>query len=195
MLIRHRKARIRLLQTLDGILFGGSLCFAYWLRHAFPLWNLHELEPFPDYLALIPLAMILGPVLLASQGFYQHPRFAPRLKVLGALIRGCTFTVVGVILFLFLLRLQYARSVVIMTGVFAGGLIAARAELTRRLDASRRAQDQLRRHVLWVGIPRPPNSCAQVWPRMNASCWKQWQTLIREQARRPIWSRCCIGIR
>jgi exopolysaccharide biosynthesis polyprenyl glycosylphosphotransferase len=153
MLIRHRKARIRLLQTLDGILFGGSLCFAYWLRHAFPLWNLHELEPFPDYLALIPLAMILGPVLLASQGFYQHPRFAPRLKVLGALIRGCTFTVVGVILFLFLLRLQYARSVVIMTGVFAGGLIAARAELTRRLDASRRAQDQLRRHVLWVGIP------------------------------------------
>ena len=153
MLIRHQQARIRLLQTLDAALFGGSLCFAYWLRETFPLWNLPTLEPFPDYLPLAPLVMILGPALLASQGFYQRPRFAPRLGVLGALVRGCAFTVIGVILFLFLFRLQYARSVVILTGVFTAGLIAARVELTRRLDASRHAQDQLCRRVLWVGLP------------------------------------------
>ena len=153
MLIRHRRARIRLLQTLDAVLFGGSLCFAYWLRNAFPLWKLHELEPFAEYLTLAPLAMIIGPAMLSIQGFYQRPRFAPRIEVLGALIRGCAFTVFGVILFLFLFRLQYARSVVIMTGVFAAGLVYARAEITRRLDASRRAQDQLCRRVLWVGIP------------------------------------------
>ena len=152
MLIRHRQARIRLLQTLDAVLFGGSLCLAYWLRRAFPLWNLHELEPFTDYLLLAPLAMILGTSLLASQDFYQRPRFAPRLGMLGALLRGCAFTVVGVILVLFLLRLQYARSVVIMTGMLAAGFVYVRTELTRRLDARRHAQDQLRRRVLWVGI-------------------------------------------
>ena len=153
MLIQHRRARIRLLQTLDAVLFGGSLCFAYWLRRAFPLWSLPDLEPFAVYLALVPLAMLIGPAMLASQGFYHRPRFAPRIELLGALIRGCAFTVFGVILFLFLLRLQYARSVVIMTGVFAAGLVYARAEITRRLDARRRAQDQLCRRVLWVGIP------------------------------------------
>jgi exopolysaccharide biosynthesis polyprenyl glycosylphosphotransferase len=153
MLTHFRRARIRLLQTLDAGLFGGSLCLAYWLRDAFPLWNLHALEPFADYLTLAPLVMILGPALLASQDFYQRPRFAPRLEVYGALLRGCAFTVFGVILCLFFLRLQFARSVVVMTGVLAAILVYARTELTRRLDARRLAQEQLRRRVLWVGVP------------------------------------------
>jgi len=122
MLTHVRRARIRLLQILDASLFGGSLCLAYWLRDAFPLWSLPGLEPFPGYLTLAPLVMILGPALLASQDFYQRPRFAPRLEVFGALLRGCAFTVFGVILCLFFLRLQFARSVVIMTGIFAAAL-------------------------------------------------------------------------
>jgi exopolysaccharide biosynthesis polyprenyl glycosylphosphotransferase len=138
---------------LDAGLFGGSLCIAYWLRADFPFWNLPNLEPFPDYLTLTPLVMILGPVLLASQTFYKRPLFAPRLELFGALLRGCTFTVVGVILGLFFLRLQLARSVVIMTGIIASILIYVRAEITRGLDARRLAQDQLRRRVLWVGAP------------------------------------------
>ena len=153
MLTYHRRARIRLLQMLDAVLFGGSLCVAYLLRDAFPLWNLHALEPFADYLTLAPLVMILGPALLASQDFYRRPRFAPRLEMFGALLRGCAFTVFGVILCLFFLRMQFARSVVIMTGVLASVLIYVRAEITRRLDARRLAQDQLRRRVLWVGAP------------------------------------------
>ena len=153
MLTHFRQARIRLLQTLDAGLFGGSLCLAYWLRNAFPFWNLHVLEPFADYLTLAPLVMILGPALLASQNFYQRPRFAPRLEVFGALVRGCAFAVFGVILCLFLLRLQFARSVIVMTGALAAILVYVRAELTRRLDATHLAQEQLRRRVLWVGVP------------------------------------------
>ncbi len=153
MLTHVRRARIRLLQILDASLFGGSLCLAYWLRDAFPLWSLPGLEPFPGYLTLAPLVMILGPALLASQDFYQRPRFAPRLEVFGALLRGCAFTVFGVILCLFFLRLQFARSVVVMTGGLAGILIYARAEIMRRIDATRLAQEQFRRRVLWVGAP------------------------------------------
>jgi exopolysaccharide biosynthesis polyprenyl glycosylphosphotransferase len=153
MLTHVRRARIRLLQILDASLFGGSLCLAYWLRDAFPLWSLPGLEPFSGYLTLAPLVMILGPVLLASQDFYQRPRFAPRLEVFGALFLGCAFTVSGVILCLFFLRLQFARSVIVMTGGFAAVLIYARAEIMRRIDAARLAQEQLRRRVLWVGAP------------------------------------------
>ncbi len=174
MLSHRQQARIRLLQTLDAGLFGGSLCLAYCLRDAFPLWNLHALEPFPEYLALAPLVMILGPALLASQDFYRRPRFAPRFALLGALIRGCAFTVLGVILCLFLARLQYARSVVVMTGVLAAGLVYARAELTRRIDARKLAQEQLRRRVIWVGAPA---ATAQVRASLAASESELLQTV------------------
>ncbi|MFA5058793.1 MAG: hypothetical protein WC485_11815, partial [Opitutaceae bacterium] len=153
MLTHHRRARIRLLQALDAGLFGGAWCLAYWLRAQFPFWNLPALEPFPGYLALAPLVMFLGPALLAGQNFYTHPRPAPRLAVIGAAVRGCLFTVIGVILCLFLLRSQLARSVVIMTGLFASVLVYIRAEITRWFEETRLAQDQLRRRVLWVGVP------------------------------------------
>ncbi|MDD2763921.1 MAG: sugar transferase [Opitutaceae bacterium] len=153
MLTHHRRARIRLLQALDAGLFGGAWCLAYWLRAKFPLWNLSPLEPFPGYLALAPLVMFLGPALLAGRNFYARPRLGSRLAVINAIVRACLFTVIGVILCLFLLRSQLARSVVIMTGLFASVLVYVRAEITRWIEETRMAQDQLRRRVLWVGVP------------------------------------------
>jgi exopolysaccharide biosynthesis polyprenyl glycosylphosphotransferase len=153
MLTHHRRARLRLQQTFDACLFGGTFCAAYWLRANFPWWNLPALEPFWRYLALAPLVMILGPFMLTWQGFYERPRLTPRLALLGALVRGCTFTVVGVILILFLLRVQYARSVIIMTGVASSVLVYVRAEVTRWLATTRLALEQLRRRTVWVGAP------------------------------------------
>ena len=153
MLTQHRRVRIRLLQVLDAVLFGLALLAAYWVRALFPWWDLPELEPFTHYLAFVPLVMFLGPAMLASQDLYGRLRFAPRLPVVGAVLIGCAFTVLGVILLLFLLRVQFARSVVIMTGGFASALVYARAAFSRWLDESHRAQDQLRRRVVWVGLP------------------------------------------
>jgi len=153
MLTQHRRARVRLLQVLDACFFAGSLCLAYWLRARFRYWNLPPLEPFAGYLVLAPLMMLLGPALLASQGVYQRPRFAPRLTVAGAILRGCLLAVMGVILCLFLLRLQFARSVVILTGLFAAVPVCARAELARWYGKTRLGHDQLRRRALWVGVP------------------------------------------
>ena len=155
MLTRHRRVRIRLLQVVDACFFGGSLCLAYALRARFPYWNLPPLEPFPGYLVLTPLVMLLGPALLSSQGLYARPRFAPRLTVAGAILRGCLLTVVGVILCLFLLRLQFARSVVILTGLFAAAAVYARAEVARWYEKTRLGRDQLCWRTLWVGVPEP----------------------------------------
>ena len=154
MLTHHRRARIRLHQALDACLFGVSLAAAYALRVWFPLWNLPELEPFADYLRLAPLVMLLGPAMLALRHLYARPPGPPpRLAEVGAIVSGCVLTVVGVIFILFLLRLQYARSVVIMTGVFASALVSTRAGFTRWLDRTNLAREQLSRRVLWVGLP------------------------------------------
>jgi exopolysaccharide biosynthesis polyprenyl glycosylphosphotransferase len=153
MLTHHRRARTRLLQALDAGLFGVALLACYGLRSAYLLWDRPPLEPFAHYLVLALVVMVLGPVILATQGFYHPPRPARWLAAVGSLTRGCIFTVLGVILVLFLLRIQLARSVVIMTGVLGSLLIYARAALTLRLDARRPAQDPLFRRVIWVGLP------------------------------------------
>ena len=153
MLTHHRRARIRLHQALDACLFGAALCAAYWLRARFPFWDLPELEPFGDYLVLAPLVVLLGPAMLALQSFYDRPRLPRRLQEIGAIVRACVFTVLGLILILFLLRLQFARSVIIMTGVFASALVYARAGFTRWLDRTSLARERLSRRVAWVGLP------------------------------------------
>jgi len=154
MLTHQRRARIRLHQALDACLFGVSLTAAYALRAWFPFWNLPALEPFGEYLRLAPLVMVLGPVMLAAQHFYARPPGPPlRRPEVGAIVGGGVLTVLGVILILFLARLQYARSVIILTGVFAAALVYIRAEFTRWLDRTRLAREQLSRRVLWVGLP------------------------------------------
>ena len=141
MLTHHRRARIRLHQALDACLFGAALGVAYWLRARWPFWGLSGLEPFSDYLMLAPLVMLLGPAMLALQHFYESPALPPRRLEIGALVRGGVLTVLGVILILFLLRLQFARSVVIMTGVFASGLVYARVGFTRWFDRTNLARE------------------------------------------------------
>jgi exopolysaccharide biosynthesis polyprenyl glycosylphosphotransferase len=153
MLTHHRRARIRLHQALDACLFGAAWCVAYGLRARWPFWDLPGLEPFGDYLVLAPLVMLLGPAMLALQHLYEHPERARPVPAVGAIVRACVFAVLGVILILFLLRLQFARSVVIMTGVFASGLVNARVGFTRWFDRTSLAREQLSRRVLWVGLP------------------------------------------
>jgi len=153
MLTHHRRARIRLLQALDACLFGVALLASYGLRAENLLWNRPALEPFTNYLVLAALVMLLAPAVLAAQGFYTLPRLTPWLAMIGAVARACVFTVLGVILVLFLLRLQFARSVVILTVAFGSLLVYGRARLTRWLDGTRRAQERLFRRLAWVGLP------------------------------------------
>ena len=140
-------AHVRLLQAADGALFALTVGLAYWLRATFPWLNLPELEDFRKYLWLLPLVAVIGPTALATQGFYNQSRLAPRFSVVLIVLRACAFTVVGTILLLFLARVQFARSVIIAVGAFGGIFVYARHEATQW--ALRRRQ--FRRRVLWVG--------------------------------------------
>jgi exopolysaccharide biosynthesis polyprenyl glycosylphosphotransferase len=148
-----QRTRIRFRQTADGCLFGLALLLAYHLRASRLFQDLHSLEPLRDYLWLLPVAALLGPWVLTIQGFYEAPRPTTRLSSILVVLRSCAFTVVGLILLLFIVREQLARSVVILVGAIGGMAVYARHEFTTWLDTRNFAQHQQRRRVLWVGAP------------------------------------------
>jgi len=153
MLTQPRQTRTRLLQATDAGLFALALALAYLLRASFPWLGRPEIEAFSDHLWLFPVVAALGPALLAQQGLYAGARLSSRISVILLILRGCAFATIGIILILFFLRVQYARSVIILVGAFSGLLVYARHEFTTWLESTRLGQDQLRRRVLWVGLP------------------------------------------
>lgn len=153
MLTQPRQTRARLLQAVDGVLFALALALAYLLRSTLPWLGRPEIEAFTDHLWLFPVVAMLGPALLAQQGLYAQARLSSRISSILLILRGCAFATIGVILLLFFLRVQYARSVIILVGAFGGLLVYARHELTGWIQSTRLGQTQLRRRVLWVGAP------------------------------------------
>ena len=126
-----------------------ALASAYYLRAEFPLLNLPALESITDYLWLFPWVAFIGPASLRSQGFYDQPRLTSRWGIMLIIVRSCLYTVLGTILFLFLIRAQAARSVVILVGGFGGFLVYLRHELSRWGARNKIWQ----RRVLWLGAP------------------------------------------
>lgn len=152
MITAPHRTRTRFRQIIDGGLFAIALLGGYFVRATFPWLDLHALEPLADYLWMLPVVAILGPMVLSSQGFYDPRPTATRLTVAFVILRSCAFTVVGLILFLFILREQLARSVVILVGLLGGLMVYVRHEITAWLDLREFAQAQFKRRVLWVGI-------------------------------------------
>ncbi len=150
-MLTYRQSRARLLQISDGLLFALSLGLAYVLRAHVRVLDLPTIETFAEHLWLFPVVAIIGPAALASQGFYELPRLASRLRTIFVLTRGVAFTGVALVLLLFLLRLQFARSVIMLAGVFGGVLVYLRHELMRQLTPF--GQSPWRQRVLWVGLP------------------------------------------
>lgn len=153
MLTHPRRTRVRFLQVLDGGLFAVALGLAYALRATFPWLNLPPLEEFSYHLWLFPLVGMLGPLMLASQGFYERPRLTSRISILLVILRGGALTTFALIVIVFLLRVHFARSVILLVGGFAGVLVYARHEFVRWFEETRVASEQFRRRVLWIGLP------------------------------------------
>ena len=136
----------------DGLLGAMSVALAYAFRAKFPWLNLPDLENFTDYIWLLMLSGLLTPVLLSQQGFYEPNRLDTRGATIFKIMRACAYTVSGLVLFLFIVRVQYARSVIILGGTFAAFLIYARHELTQTFVISRsKSLGNIQKRVLWVG--------------------------------------------
>ncbi len=130
-----------------------ALGLAYFFRATFPLLNLPQLEAFSHHLWLFPAVAALGPLMLASQGFYDRPRLTSRFSLLLVIFRAGALATFALIVIVFLLRVHFARSVILLVGGFGSVLVYARHEVVRWLEETRMASEQFRRRVLWIGTP------------------------------------------
>ena len=153
MLTQTRQTRQRLLQIGDGLLFALSLGFAYLLRAAFSLLELAPLHDFKEYLWLLPAIAIIGPAALTQQGFYNNQRVVSRWNNIFLVMRAVTFTTVTMVVLLFFVRAQYARSVIVLACVFGGLFSYIRHEAFLQFAATSLARSQWRQRILWVGAP------------------------------------------
>ena len=138
MLSHSRQNRILLFKISDGVLFALALGFAYLLRATFPFFDLPRIEAFHEHLWLFPVFALIGPLTLASQGFYQELRLNGRLGTILIVMRSVVFSAIALISLLFLVRTQFARSVVILACGFGGILVYLRHEWLARFMAARR---------------------------------------------------------
>jgi exopolysaccharide biosynthesis polyprenyl glycosylphosphotransferase len=154
MLRRNRQIKMQIHQVLDAVLFGFSFWFA-WILRADPAvmktLGLDPVKPFDAYFWLYLVVIFVGPLILEAQGFYERPVLAPRRAALWSLFKGCFLTTMGMILVLFLLRIQLARTVAIMFGLVSFVLIAAKEELLRVGLRSQFARSQFQRKFILVG--------------------------------------------
>jgi len=173
MLRRHQQIRMQLHQLMDACLFAISFWLAYEIRSkaAIVTAGLGPAAKFEEfvwfYLILIPAA----PLLLESQGFYDRPLLAPRRPLLWSLFKSCAFITMGLILILFLFKIEPGRAVMIWFPLFSFLLVWAKEELMRLVYKSEMAQSQYRRRMILV-------AAADEMPNLRRQVRKEQDTTV-----------------
>src|SRR5690349_11501211 len=152
MLRRDRQIRMQIHQLVDVFLFAFSFWLAFQLRTSELVIETFGLIPFEDpfskylwfYLALI----VVAPLILESQGFYDRPMICPRRATLWPLFKGCFYATVALIAALFLFNYVTARTAVILFGFISFALIYLKEEVQQWLAARRLARGYKRRFIL-----------------------------------------------
>jgi exopolysaccharide biosynthesis polyprenyl glycosylphosphotransferase len=156
MLRRDRQIRTQIHQMADACLFAVSFWLAYALR-ANPqiiAWLNLDVIP-PDifntvvwlYVALIPAA----PLILESQGFYNHPFLCPRRDIIWPLFKGCLIMTIGLVLVMYVLHFVSPRVVMAFFGAISFTLVYLKEELVRLALRSKFGQSQYQRRFLLIG--------------------------------------------
>src|SRR5258708_22589179 len=160
---RYQQLRIRLSKVSDTGLFCVALTIAYYVRSKFPLSLFTSVESFSTYWSLYLIVAILSPIVLATQGFYNRPLLSARITTVFTLLKGCTLLVISIILAMFLLKLQFARAVVILFGFIGFVLILIKEELLRKNYRNKFTREQFSRRIVLVGNREGMESiCAQI---------------------------------
>src|SRR2546423_1011018 len=134
MLRRDRQIRMQMQQLLDAVLFALGFWLAYICRsdpNIIYLFSLAPVSNFRDYVSLYLILIPAAPLILEAQGFYSQPTLASRRTIYWPLFKGCMVTALTLILALFFLRMQIARSVIVWFGFVSFALVVLKEELFR----------------------------------------------------------------
>ncbi|MGB7749681.1 MAG: sugar transferase [Verrucomicrobiia bacterium] len=156
MLQRDRQIRTQVHQVADACLFAISFWISFVLRANPHIIAWLELEPVPPdlfnpgvwllYFALIPTA----PLVLESQGFYDHPVLCPRRDIFWPLFKGCSLTTIGLVLVMYAFHFVSPRGVMVFFGSVSFGLVYLKEELMRWALRSKFAQFQYKRRFILI---------------------------------------------
>src|SRR6266480_1899540 len=155
MLTRDRQLRTQLYQAKDAVLFALGLWLAHALR-AHLSWAIledHPLEEFKQFAWLYVIIFPGVPLILEIQGFYQRQLFCRRWDTAWLLFKGCAFVTFGVILVMWLFKMNLARLVIVFFGMISFGLVYISEEVLRWIYKSKFGQSRLTRRVILVGTP------------------------------------------
>jgi exopolysaccharide biosynthesis polyprenyl glycosylphosphotransferase len=157
MLRRDRQIRTVIHQLGDAGLFAIAFWVAYVLRSNPDIiaWlRLEPSSPFENfawlYLVLIPAT----PLVLESQGFYDHSPLCSRGAILWPLFKGCVLITVGLMLTVYVFHLIVARAILISFGCIGFCMVYSKEELIRLVLKSKMAQLQYKRRFILVGTER-----------------------------------------
>ncbi|HEV2211002.1 MAG TPA: sugar transferase [Verrucomicrobiae bacterium] len=155
MLRRDRVIRMQVHELLDACLFMVSFWLAYVLRSDPNVVDLFGLREIPDihfeqYLWLY-LVIPFAPLVLEAQGFYNRPLLCSRSTTAWLLLKGCVVSSLGLVLVLFLFKLDVPRAIVVWFGPISFLLIFIKEELLMRLLNSSLVRSQYRRRFALVG--------------------------------------------
>ena len=157
MLRRDRQIRTVIHQLADASLFAVAFWVAYALRANPDLIAWLKLEPpspFANfawlYLVLIPAT----PLVLESQGFYDHSPLCTRGAILWPLFKGCLLVTVGLMLTVYVFHLVVARAIFVSFGCIGFCLVYLKEEGIRLVLKSKMAQSQYKRRFILVGTER-----------------------------------------
>lgn len=154
MLRRQQQIRTRLHELADAGLFS----LAFWLAHRLRavsgievLGGTAEIRPFEEYFWVLLLIFPFSPLILQAQGFYARPVVVRWQETAWRLFWGSAWMTGFLVLILFLLRVQLARSVVILFGPISFVLVLLKEELTKKWMQTKLGQAQLRKRLILVG--------------------------------------------
>ncbi|HEV2435123.1 MAG TPA: sugar transferase [Verrucomicrobiae bacterium] len=157
MLKRDRQIRTVIHQLVDATLFAIAFGVAYALR-ANPdiiAWlKLEPASPFENFAWLYLVLIPASPLVLESQGFYDHPPLCARRAILWPLLKGCVLVTVGLMLTVYVFHLIVARGIFVLFGCLGFCMVYSKEELIRLLLKSKLAQLQYKRRFILVGTER-----------------------------------------
>ncbi|MBU6399052.1 MAG: sugar transferase [Verrucomicrobia bacterium] len=156
MLGRQRQLRKQMYRLVDAGLFAIAFRLAHLLRSHWQLAILGgtpEIPSFEEFNWLFVVVLLLAPLWLELGGFYSRPLLPSRRSTAWRLFKGCTLAVISVISVMFLLRIQLARSVIILFGGISFALVLVKEELMRWWLQSELGKAQFKQRLILVGSP------------------------------------------
>lgn len=153
---RKRELNLQFQEVLDGIL----LVFAFWAAHVLRFYATEwfsierPIAGFEQFRWVLFILLPFGPIILESQGYYNHVLQKPLRKSLWQLLRAAVMLGALLAVCMLFFRLDVpSRAVLLIFAALAGGVLILRERLTIFYLRNKAATGKFRESVLLAGTP------------------------------------------